>query len=106
MLAGLASGVVYSQTIDEITVTTRNTTEDLQEVPIAITAVGTADIQRLGIKDFKQVVDLDTSVRIQDSNFAGGGGSITMRGLAPISGRPNVATLIDGIDVTSEGLSC
>jgi iron complex outermembrane receptor protein len=105
LLAGLAAGAVHSQTIDEVTVTTRKTTEDLQDVPIAITAVGAEEIQRLGIKDFEQVVDLDTSIRIQDSNFFGGGGSITIRGLAPIAGRPNVATLIDGIDVTSEGLS-
>ena len=96
---------VRAQVTEEIIVTTRKTAEDIQDVPIAITAAGAEEIQRLGIRGLNDVVDLDTSVRIQNTNFFGGGGSITMRGLAPIVGRPNVATLIDGIDITGEGLS-
>jgi len=105
LLAGLGSSAAQSQVIEEITVTTRKTAENLQDVPISITAIESQEIERLGIRNFEQVVELDTSVRIQTNNFAGGGQTITMRGLAPISGRPNVATRIDGIDITGEGMS-
>jgi len=94
----------YSQQLEEITVTARKTSESLQEVPLAITAIGAEEIDRLGIRDLNQITDQDTSVQF-DEGFTPSDTRITIRGLSPTRGRPNAATLVDGIDVTSEAVS-
>lgn len=92
------------QQIEEITVVARKITENLQEVPLAITALGSEEINRLGIRDLNQISQQDTSVQF-DEGFSPSDTRVTIRGLSPTRGRPNVATLIDGIDVGSEGVS-
>ncbi len=94
----------YSQALEEITVTARKTTESLQEVPLAITALGEDAIERLNIQDLSDITSQDTSVQF-DEGFTPSDTRITIRGLSPTRGRPNAATLVDGIDVTSEAVS-
>ncbi len=93
-----------AQSLEEITVTARKTTENLQEVPLAITAIGEQEIQRLGIKDLNKLAQQDASVQF-DEGFTPSDTRITIRGLSPTRGRPNAATLVDGIDVGSEAVS-
>ena len=100
----LLTGTVTAQSLEEITVTARKTSENLQEVPLAITAVTEEDIQRLGIKDLNKLVNQDSSVQF-DEGFTPSDTRITIRGLSPTRGRPNAATLVDGIDVGSEAVS-
>ncbi|MDP6436279.1 MAG: TonB-dependent receptor [Gammaproteobacteria bacterium] len=103
--AVLTPAEVFAATVfDEITVVARKTTENLQEVPLAITALGTEEIDRLGLKDLNQIAQQDTSVQF-DEGFAPSDTRITIRGLSPTRGRPNAATLVDGIDVSSEAVS-
>jgi len=94
----------YSQALEEITVTARKVTESLQEVPLAITALSGDDIERLNLQDLSDITQQDTSVQF-DEGFTPSDTRITIRGLSPTRGRPNAATLIDGIDVTSEAVS-
>ncbi len=94
----------YSQALEEITVTARKTTESLQEVPMAITAIGADEIDRLGLRDLGSITQQDTSVQF-DEGFTPSDTRITIRGLSPTRGRPNAATLVDGIDVSSEAVS-
>ncbi|MGI9291076.1 MAG: TonB-dependent receptor domain-containing protein, partial [Gammaproteobacteria bacterium] len=94
----------YTQALEEITVTARKTAESLQEVPLAITAIGEEDIKRLGINDLTKITQQDTSVQF-DEGFTPSDTRITIRGLSPTRGRPNAATLVDGIDLTSEAVS-
>ncbi len=94
----------YTQQLDEIVVTARKMTENLQEVPLAITAIGSEEIDRLGVKDLADLSQQDTSVQF-DEGFNPSDTRITIRGLSPTRGRPNAATLIDGIDITSEAVS-
>jgi outer membrane receptor protein involved in Fe transport len=94
----------YSQALEEITVTARKVTESLQEVPLAITALSGDDIERLNLQDLADISQQDTSVQF-DEGFTPSDTRITIRGLSPTRGRPNAATLIDGIDVTSEAVS-
>ena len=103
-LATLIPVTGYSQQLEEITVTARKTSENLQEVPLAITALGADDINRLGLQDLTQITQQDTSVQF-DEGFTPSDTRITIRGLSPTRGRPNAATLVDGIDVTSEAVS-
>jgi outer membrane receptor protein involved in Fe transport len=100
----LATSVSYGQALEEITVTARKTAENLQEVPLSITAIGSEQIDRLGIKDLADLSQQDTSVQF-DEGFTPSDTRITIRGLSPTRGRPNAATLLDGIDITSEAVS-
>jgi outer membrane receptor protein involved in Fe transport len=100
-----APQLAISQTLDEIVTTARKTGEEnLQDVPLAITAIGAEQIDRLGVRDLDSLAQQDTSVQF-DEGFNPSDTRITIRGLSPTRGRPNAATLIDGIDITSEAVS-
>lgn len=92
------------QAIEEVVVVARKKQEDLQEVPLAITALSADQIERLNIKDVTDVINQDPSVQF-DQGFTPSDTRITIRGLSPTRGRPNVATLIDGVDISSEAIS-
>jgi len=94
---------VWAQAMDEITVTTRRREERLQDVPIAVSALTSEQIQRQGITDLTDVANLTPSVQF-DNAFSPADTRITIRGLANSRGRSNVAFLVDGIDVTTENL--
>jgi len=104
MVLTFVPDIASAQALEEITVTARKTAESLQEVPLAITAISTEEIERLGIKDLNQIAQQDTSVQF-DEGFTPSDTRVTIRGLSPTRGRPNVATLVDGIDVGSEAVS-
>jgi outer membrane receptor protein involved in Fe transport len=88
---------------EEIVVTTRRREENLQEVPIAVKAIGAEQIERQGIHNMFDIAQLDPSVQM-DSVFSASDTKITIRGLSNTRGRSNVAILVDGIDVTTENL--
>jgi outer membrane receptor protein involved in Fe transport len=89
--------------IEEIVVTTRKREESLQDVPIAVTAIGSEQIERQNINSLDDIVKLAPSVQF-DSSFGPSDTRVTIRGLSNTRGRSNVAFLIDGIDVTTENL--
>ena len=84
-------------------VSTRRREESLQDVPIAVTAIGAQTIERQNINSLEDVVQLSPSVQF-DNSFGPADTRITIRGLSNTRGRSNVAFLIDGIDVTTENL--
>ncbi|MCC5794861.1 MAG: TonB-dependent receptor [Chromatiales bacterium] len=87
--------------IEEIIVTVRKREESLQNVPIAVTAIGAQEIQRLNISDIADLSKYNASV-IFDQGFSSQDTRITIRGLAPVRGRQNVAVLVDGIDIANQ----
>ncbi len=89
--------------IEEIVVTTRRREENLQEVPISVTAINAQMIERQNIANLFDVANLDPSVQM-DTSFTPADTRITIRGLSNTRGRSNVAILIDGIDVTTENI--
>ena len=91
----------WAQSVEEIIVTTRYEKESLQEVPIAVTAIGADAIQRKGISDLFQLAELDPSMSF-DTSYGPGDTRVAIRGLSNTRGRSNVAFIIDGVDVTSE----
>ncbi len=92
-----------SLALDEVVVTARKRDENLINVPLAITAVTAEQIAREGIKDVQGIISRDPSLNF-DSGLAPYDTRIVVRGLSPTRGRPNVATLVDGIDVSSEAI--
>jgi outer membrane receptor protein involved in Fe transport len=107
LLAAVPAAFLVPQTgwaqIEEIVVTTRRREENLQEVPIAVTAVGSQQLERQGIRNLFDLANLDPSVQF-DVGFAPSDTTIAIRGLSNSRGRANAAILVDGIDVTSENL--
>jgi outer membrane receptor protein involved in Fe transport len=89
--------------IDELVVTARRRAETLQTVPLAVTAITAEQIAREGIKDVTNLIDSDPSLNF-DQGIAPYDTRIVIRGLSPTRGRPNVASLVDGIDVSSEAI--
>ena len=89
--------------LEEIVVTARKREENLQDVPIAVTAISAETLQREGVKDVQDITARDPSLSF-DKGIAAYDTRIVIRGLSPTRGRPNVATLIDGIDVSSEAV--
>ena len=87
--------------IEEIAVTTRRREENLQEVPIAVTAIDAQTIQRQNINNMFDVAQLDPSMQM-DASFTPAGTRITIRGLVNTRGHSNVAILVDGVEVTTE----
>ena len=89
--------------IEEVVVTTRKREENLQDIPLAVSAISAEQIQRQGISSLSDVVENQPSVQF-DQSFGPADNRITVRGLSNTRGRSNVAFLIDGIDVTTENL--
>jgi outer membrane receptor protein involved in Fe transport len=89
--------------IEEVVVTTRKREENLQDIPLAVSAISAEQIQRQGINSLADVVQNQPSVKF-DQSFGPADNRITVRGLSNTRGRSNVAFLIDGIDVTTENL--
>ena len=95
---------VFSQVIEEITVTARKKEENLQDVAISVNAISSEMIERLGIKDLNDVTKMDPSLTF-DRGFAPDDIRIAIRGIVNNRGRPVVATVVDGVDISSETLS-
>ena len=89
--------------LEEVVVTARKREENLQDVPLAVTAFRAEELQRVGIKDIEGVIARDPSLGF-DRGIAPYDTRIVIRGLSPTRGRPNVATLVDGVDVSSEAI--
>ncbi len=90
--------------LEEIIVTARKKEENLQDVPLSITAVSETQIQQLGMNSVKDVAAFDASL-IFDRGYSATDNRIQIRGLSPTRGRSTVAVLIDGIDTTSESIA-
>jgi len=89
--------------VDEITVTTRKTEENLQDVPLAITVIGEDALKRTGTEGLEDITKFSPSF-IFDQNANQKDVRVAVRGLSATRGRSNVAFLVDGIDVTSEAI--
>ncbi len=84
-------------TLDQITVTSRQRSERLQDVPIAVTAFNTADIRNAGISRPRDFISLTPNVNIDEAQNAGTS-FITIRGIAQVrNSEQPVAVVVDGV---------
>ncbi|HEY6644432.1 TonB-dependent receptor [Povalibacter sp.] len=92
-------------TLEEIIVTSRKTEENLQEVPLAITALSSAALENAGVRSIAGVVALTPGLSVNgDSQERGMQPSI--RGLSFAGGagqEGNVAVMLDGIYIANAG---
>lgn len=99
--AATANETKDKSTLEQITVTARQRSESLQDVPIAITAFTAKEIERASIDtpaDFVQLTSNVSMVQAQNS----GTSFLTIRGITQVrNGEPPVATVIDGVQQIS-----
>lgn len=103
----LESGQVAAQgpmVLEETIVTARKRTESLQDIPLSISTIGFQEIGRLGVTRTIDVAKLTPGLTF---NRGIGGGDIRpdIRGITQLSGRSNVAILVDGVDMTTDALT-
>jgi len=92
-----------AQEKDEIIVTARKRAENLQSVPVAITAFTAEDIQDAGIDNVEDIALLTPGFTFAPL-FGGGGSTPVVRGQSTTIGEPNVGFFIDGVYQSSRGI--
>ncbi len=103
-ILGVSAVDVAAQQLEEITVTARKRAENLQEVPVTITAFTSEAVERAGIKNVQDVVKFTPGLNF-DKGFAPQDTRISIRGLPVVRGKPPVGVLLDGIDISSESIA-
>jgi iron complex outermembrane recepter protein len=103
-LAQAAATTPQTEQEEVVIVTARKRTENLQDVPLAISVLGAAAIERKGIDSVDRVANLTPGLTF-DLGLLPTDTRIAIRGVQAIRGRPNVAILIDGVDTSSENFS-
>ena len=88
----------------EIIVTARRRAESLKDVPISITAFTSQTIQQKGLNNITAVAQQTPGFQF-DKGATAGDIRPSLRGIALIEGRSNVAIIVDGIDVTGVSLN-
>ena len=80
MLTGVTSVLAQDTTVGEVIVTAQKRSEDLQDVPVSIQAIGGERLEALVVSDFNDYVKYLPSVSFQST--APGFSSVYMRGVA------------------------
>ncbi|MDP6437040.1 MAG: TonB-dependent receptor [Gammaproteobacteria bacterium] len=95
---------VNGHALEEIVVTARKKAENLQEIPLAITAFDSDTIKRKGINNLDALAK-NTAGIVFDQGITSQDTRVVIRGLSPTRGRQNIAFLQDNIDISSEAIS-
>jgi iron complex outermembrane recepter protein len=103
-LAQTAATSPQTEQEEVVIVTARKRTENLQDVPLAISVLNAAAIERKGIDSVDRVANLTPGLTF-DLGLLPTDTRIAIRGVQAVRGRPNVAILIDGVDTSSENFS-
>ena len=88
--------------LEEVIVTARNKAERLQDIPVAINAFSSTDIERSDMQDMRDVVRSSPGL-VYDSSGTIATGAISIRGMSQpglIGDDTNVATFVDGVYVS------
>ncbi len=103
-ILGLSATQVAAQQLEEVVVTARKKTENLQDIPLTITAYSAESIERRNIRSVEDVVKFTPGLNY-DKGFAVQDTRISIRGLPVVRGKPPVGVLLDGIDISSESIA-
>ncbi|MFZ9585036.1 MAG: TonB-dependent receptor, partial [Pseudohongiellaceae bacterium] len=90
---------VAAQQLEEVLITSTRRTTDVQDVPLAVTALSAESLQAQNIENLEDLTAIVPNVLIAGGNGGTTSGSFYMRGI------PNVGVYLDGIwQVSSNGL--
>ncbi len=111
VLLALASSPLMAQemtSLGEVVVTAQKRTQNLQDVPISLDALGEERMKELNVQNFKDYVQFLPSVTMQPSTGAGGGfNAVYMRGIATggdgqaTTSQPSVGMYLDEQPITT-----
>ncbi len=97
LIAALAVPLQAQTQLEEVVVTAQYREENLQEVPVAVTAFTAAEITRAGIETTQDFVNLTPNVTMDDS-FTVGNTFVQIRGVTQINNADSpVAIVVDGV---------
>ncbi|MDO6475193.1 TonB-dependent receptor [Alteromonas sp. 1_MG-2023] len=100
--SSLHSMASANETIEKITVTSRQVEESIQEIPLAVTALTGADIEQAGLEDLRDITHMIAG--LQMDGYPGKTYTTpTIRGLAQVSrsdDENNTSIFIDGVYVS------
>ncbi|MFO1376252.1 MAG: TonB-dependent receptor [Steroidobacteraceae bacterium] len=95
--------------LEEIVVSARKRDEKLLDVPVAITAIGGAELARTGATDLTKIGQMLPQVRFEKVGGGGSGATFAIRGIGSASGdkgiEQTVAVNIDGVQSSRGKLS-
>ncbi len=89
--------------LQEVVVTARRFEEPLREAPLTAAAIDAATLSREGVRTVEALAALAPGLTVDGSGFPNDV-RIAMRGVTSDRGRPSVAVLLDGVDLSSENL--
>ena len=108
LLACPAAMAQEKAALEEVMVTAQKRTENLQDVPISIQALGSQSLEELHLKNFRDYVQMLPTVAVQPSVGAGSGFSLVyMRGIASggdgqaTTSQPSVGMYLDEQPITT-----
>lgn len=94
--------------LDEVIVTATKREERLIDVPVAVTAIGSEQLQNSGVSDIRELTGLAPSVQFQTPG-GGADSSIRIRGIGTTSTNPglesSVGVVIDGVTRARTGVA-
>lgn len=90
---------IRAQGFDEIVVTARKKDENIQDVPLAVTAVSASMIQAMNIQDLDDIAKITAGMTF-DPEFSRTSNRPVIRGQANILGASGVSYFIDGVYIT------
>lgn len=94
----LGQNVSNTNALEEVVVTARRAAENLQTVPLSITAISSKDIAAAGITRVEDIASLTPGFSFRQSSR--GFERPVIRGMSNIQGSPNASFFIDGVFVT------
>ena len=95
--------------VEEIVITATKRATNIQDVPIAVTAITAEGLEARGITDVKELQQAAPSLSITESNSTTNGGTIRIRGMGTSGNNPGlesaVGSFIDGVYRSRSGLA-
>lgn len=98
-----------SEGSDEIIVTATLRNENLQDVPIAVTAFGAESLDKAGVKDIKGLDSVSASFNMSNSQSESGGTTLRIRGVGTTGNNTGlesaVGIFLDGVYLSRPGIA-
>jgi len=101
--AAQAAGPGAADGLEEVVVTARRFAEPLREAPLTVAALDATTLDRAGVRDLRALQSLAPGLMVDGSGFPNDT-RVALRGVTSDRGRPSVAVLLDGTDLSSENL--
>ena len=94
---------------DEIIVTATLRSENLQSVPIAVTAFNTATLEKAGVRDIRALDQVSTSFNLNSTQTESGGTTLRVRGVGTTGNNTGlesaVGIFLDGVYLSRPGIA-